>query len=287
MAFIVYKYDDYKKALKERVRYLKKQKPKYSLQYLANTLKIQYTFLSKVLNSPSHHLSEDQVFTAATALDFLEDEVEFLLCLRSFQSTQKSSRRDLLFRKISNIQRRHRLSTDMAEPSTEASAQEMKYLMDHQAVIVHTALSIKSILNHPQSLSTYLGIDLQRLTDILILLDQLGRIEFDAKEFTVKKVLRPRLHIGKDHPLMRLHQLTMKIALNQMSFAKPEMKKENFFATLTTDQVGFEKIKVRIKSVLTEIQQLSFEHSHQGVYQLNVDFVELFSSLNKQSQLED
>ena len=45
----------------------------------------------------------------------------------------------------------------------------------------------------------------------------------------VKKVTSPRIHFGSDHPLMRTHQLVMKTAMNQMSFAKNEEKKEEWF----------------------------------------------------------
>jgi hypothetical protein len=59
MAFIIYEHTDYKKIIKDRLKDLKKTKAKFSLQYLSEILDIQYTFLSKVLNSDSHQLSED------------------------------------------------------------------------------------------------------------------------------------------------------------------------------------------------------------------------------------
>lgn len=278
MAFLIFDHNDYKQILKERTKDLKKTKAKYSLQYLAQALDIQYTFLSKVLNSDMHHLSEDQVFVAGYALEFLDDEVDYLLLLRSHQATQNKTRRNFIFQKISAIQKRHGLSLKTAEPTSNQMVQDMRYLMDYQALVVHAALSIKSIQKNPFALASLMGLDLPRLKEILVLLDQLGRIEYDPKTHEVKKLIHPRMHFGKDHPLTRMHQLIMKTALNQLSFSKNEDKKENFFITFTTDHEGFEKIKKQIKHFTSEVQKITFDHKHSGVYHMNLDFLEVFQT---------
>lgn len=276
MAFLIFDHLDYKLIIKERIKDLKKTKAKFSLQYLADALDIQYTFLSKVLNSDSHHLSEDQVFVAGYSLEFLDDEVEYLLLLRSHQATQNKMRKNFLFQKMSTIQKRHALSLNNAEPTSSQMAHDMRYLMDYQALVIHAALSIKSIQKNPFSLASLMGLDLVRLKEIFVLLGQMGRIEYDPKTYEIKKLIHPRLHFGKDHPLTRMHQLIMKTSLNQLSFTKSEDKKENIFITFTTDPEGFEKIKKQIKQFTSEIQKITFDHKHSGVYQMNLDCLEVF-----------
>lgn len=276
MAFLIFDHTDYKHVLKERVKDLKKTRPKFSLQYLATTLDIQYTFLSKVLNSASHNLNEDQIFTAGYALEFLDDEVDYLLLLRSHQATQNKTRKNFLFQKISSLQKRHSLSLNKAEPTSHQMLEDMRYLMDYQALVIHAALSIKAIQKNPLSLTSLMGIEPAKLKETLVLLNQMGRIEYDPKSHEVKKIIHSRLHFGKDHPLTRMHQLVMKTAFNQMSFSKSEDKKENLFITFTTNPEGFEKIKKQMKHFMSDVQKITFDHKHSGVYQMNLDFLEIF-----------
>lgn len=278
MAFLIYEYTDYKKIIKDRLKDLKQAKPKFSLQYMAGVLDIQYTFLSKVMNSDSHQLSEDQIFTVGYTLEFLDEEVEYLLLLRSHQATSNKVRKGFLFQKISAIQKRHSLSLNTAKTAPSEFADDMRYLMDYQALVIHAALSIKSIQKNPQILGSLMGLDQAKVKETLTLLDRMGRIEYDPKANEVKKLLNTRTHFGKDHPMTRTHQLVMKTSLNQMSFSKSEEKKENLFVTFTTDSVGFEKIKQQIKLFTAEVQKITFDHKHTGVYQMNLDFLEVFQS---------
>ncbi|MBC7459038.1 MAG: DUF4423 domain-containing protein, partial [Bdellovibrionaceae bacterium] len=56
-----------------------------------------------------------------------------------------------------------------------------------------------------------------------------------------------------------------------------EDKKENMFFTFTTDKSGFDQIKKKIKEFAGEIQKTTFDTDHTGVYQLNLDFLEVFN----------
>lgn len=277
MAFLIYEYSDYKKIIRERLKELKKSKPKFTLQYLSEVLQIQYTFLSKVLNSDSHHLSEDQIFSVGYTLEFLDDEVEYLLLLRAHAATANKARKDFLFQKISTLQKKRNLSLNTVEKPSSQFADDITYLMNYQAVLVHVSLWIKTLQKNPNQLASLLGLDLARLKEILALLDRLNRIEYDVKANEVKKVTSPRIHFGSDHPLMRTHQLVMKTAMNQMSFAKNEEKKDNIFVTFTTDNDGFDKIKQLVKNFMGEVQKVAVDSKHTGLYQLNVDFLELFN----------
>ena len=277
MEFLIFNFLDYKLVIKERTKDLKKTKPKYTLQYLSEILGIQYTFLSKILNSSSHHLNEDQVHIIGHTLEFLHDEIDYLILLRSYQSTLNPERKQYLYQKISNLQKNHILSVNAETINQNHFNDDISYLMDYHALVIHVALWIKPIQKKPEMLCQLLGMDFSKIKKILILLDRLGRITFDQKTNEIKNLQNTRIHFGKDHPLTRTHQLIMKTFLNQLSFTKDEDKKENLFMTFTTDKVGFEKMKEKIKEFTSEIQKISFDNSHQGVYQMNIDFLEIFN----------
>lgn len=278
MAEVIYAYTDYKKFIKDRIKFIKKKKPHFSMHYLSDKLDIQYTFLSKILNSDTHHLSEDHLFKTSEIFELLSDETDFLFLLKSFQSTQSSNRKLFLEKKISAIQKSNLLSVNLAKSNTSYFADEMSYLMDYFASVVHVSLGINGIKSNPDLLSHYLRIDTEKLKILLDLLDRLGLIEYNKKSNEIKKINNLKLHYGKDHPLTRTHQIVMKSHLNQNSFIRAEQEKENLFYTFTTDKVGFDKIKKSIHRFVKEVQSITIEHQHTGVYQLNIDFVELFNS---------
>lgn len=277
MKYLIYDYTDYKEALSDKVTLLKKTKSKYSIRYLSEVLKIQYTFLSKVLNSETHHLNEDQVFLAGQALEFLHDEIDYLLLLRSYAATDNTNRKNFLFQRISTLQKQKNLSVDVAQAQRSHLSDDLSYLMDDQFILIHVALWIKEIQKNPLLLTQYLGIDSSKVKNCLILLDRMGQIEYDQNNHKIIKIQNTRTHFGKDHPLTRTHQFLMKTFLNQKSLTQVEEKKENLFFTFTTDQSGFEKIKLQIKEFASSIQKTTFDGKHKGVYQLNIDFLEIFN----------
>jgi uncharacterized protein (TIGR02147 family) len=277
MAFSVYSYSDYKLLIKDRVRDLRKNSPKYSMQFLAQELEIQNTFFSKVMNSDQHHLNEDQTFKIGLTLKFIHDEIDYLQLLRSYQASQDKSRQQYLYQRITKIQKSQALSANSVEPSRSSFDEDVRYLMDYYAVSIHVALWIKDFKENPEMLARYFSISANKVFEILKLLDRMGKIEYDSAERKVKKVIASRTHFGKDHPLTRTHQLIMKTYLNQISLNKEEEQKENFFATFTTDQEGFKKIKQQIKDFISQVQATSFAGQHRGLYQLNVDCLELVS----------
>lgn len=277
MSFSVYNYEDYKSLIKDRVKDLRTGSPKYSLQFLAKQMGVQNTYFSKILNSPQHHLSEDQVFIIGQSLRFLHDEIDYLMLLRSAQASQDKSRQNYLLQKIGSLKKSHALSVDKMEAPPSHFDEDIKYLMDYYVVTLHVALWIKEFREHPEWLSKFLPLSQKKIFEIISLLDRMGKIDWDPDSRQVKKVHSPRTHFGKDHPLTRTHQLIMKTYLNQMSLNKDESQKDNFFATFTTDQKGFQTIKNQIKEFIAQIQKTSFAGKHKGVYQLNVDFLEVFS----------
>lgn len=277
MSFLIYEFTDYKQVIKERIKDLKRTQPKFTLQYLAQELGIQNTFFSKVLNSDKNHFSEDQLFTLGHTLSFLHDEIDYLVLLRSFQSSQDKNRKTYLQQKISNLQKKNSMSVNSMTAHPSQFEDDMKYLMDYYVIVIHVALWIKEIQKKPELLCQLLGIDFARVREALVLLDRMGRIEYDPKTNQVKKLQAQRTHFGKDHPLTRTHQLLMKTFTNQLLFTKTDDKKESIFVTFTTDESGFQEIKKLIQEFTSKIQKVTFEHSHSGVYQLNLDFLEVFN----------
>src|SRR4051794_24029697 len=110
--FSLYSSQNYKDIIKTRVRYLKTRKAGVSLKKLADQIPIQYTYLSKSLNDELTHLNEDHLFRLGSLLDFLPDEVEYLLLLRARNLTTNTQRKDQLECRIGDIQRKRVVRAD-------------------------------------------------------------------------------------------------------------------------------------------------------------------------------
>lgn len=239
-------------------------------------LGIQNTFLSKVLNSDKHNLNEDQIFNIGILLQFLHDEIDYLLLLRSYHASDDKNRRIYLSQKISSLQKKNALSVNSVMPSISHFSEDMQYLMDYYAVVIHASLWIKEIQKKPELLCSLLRIDFSKIREVLLLLDRTGRIEYDQKANQIVKLNSTRTHFGKDHPLTRTHQLLMKTFMNQLLFSRNDEQKESIFVSFTTDGSGFLEIKKMIREFLSKVQKETFKYSHKGIYQLNLDFLEVF-----------
>lgn len=272
----LYQYSDYKQALRDRVSFLKVGSVTWTLKKLADKIPVQYTFLSKVLNSPESHLNEDHLFRAATALDFLPDEIDYLLLLRSLAITGDFNRKEFLTRKIESIKKLRSISADHNRLSSIELQQVIAYLLNPLCMLTHVALSIPEIQRNPQSLCSLLGVSNAKLKQILELLEANSFIELGEKRFEVTEVKDAVTHFGREHPLMRVHQSALKSSLQNRLNQTQEDFKESFFVTFLMDDKGFEKIQNLFKKFIADVQQIKNEAEDTNVFQLSFDLLKWF-----------
>lgn len=272
----LYQYSDYKQALKDRVSFLKAGSIQWTFKKLADKIPVQYTFLSKVLNSTESHLNEDHLFRAAMSLDFLPDEIDYLLLLRSSAITGEFNRKEFLTKKIENIKKLRSISANHSSLSSIDLQQEMAYLLNPLCMLIHVALSIPDIQKNPQSLCSLLGLSHAKLRQILELLEANNFIELGEKKFEVIEVKDAITHFGREHPLMRIHQTTLKSSLQNRLNQTQEDFKESFFVTFLMDDKGFEKIQNLFKKFIADVQQIKNEAEDTNVFQLSFDMLKWF-----------
>lgn len=270
----VYEFSDYKVAIRARVKSLQKSKKAITLRKLADRLSLQPTYFSRCLGSDRAQLSEDHLYSLGRYLDFLPEEIDYLLLLRSYASTSDTHRRENLFARIDCIRKQRIVSSERAEFRLEDFQAEAAYLFTPMAIVVHVALFIQSYRKNPRSLCPLLGVTAERLREILRVLDQSDYIQTaDDDPFNVIEVKSKYPHFGREHPLMRAHQNTLKTQLLSRLQQTSESDKESFMVTFSMDQDGFERVRTEFKSFIGKIQQISSEGKHSHVYQLGFDFL--------------
>lgn len=272
----IYEQNDYKSVIKYRIKDLRATQPQKTLKKLAQNIPVQYTFLSKVLNSDSAHLSEDHLFKLSRMLEFLPDEIDFILLLRSSQTAQASQRREYCLQKIEQIRRQREISADFATSTSEGLKKEMAYLFNPYCMLVHVSLFIKEYQQSPQKLAALFGIQYEKMRETLVVLEDNGYIVTGDDPFDIKEVKQRYPHFGPEHPLTRLHQATIKNHMLQKLGHSLEEDKDSFFVTFTMDEEGFTKVKKLFRDFLKQVQEVTFDAKHKQLYQLNFDLLKWF-----------
>jgi uncharacterized protein (TIGR02147 family) len=269
----LYELDDYRQAIKIRFKEVQIRRPALTWRRLAAEIQVQYTYLSKVLNSETSHLNEDHVFLICRALEFFPEEIEFISLLRQYAVARDSEHKDHLNRRIRELQRTKSLSASKATLSSTSLDHQIRYLFEPLCQIVHMALDIPDFRKDPRRLCGLLSIHLTQLREILRILSQNDFIELEEDGLTLRKIRPTKIHFGPDHPLMRYHVNIIKNQLIARLNSTQEKDKKNFLVTFTADENSYHEIKNEFQSFLKKIERIASESRDEHVYQLSFDLL--------------
>lgn len=273
MTYDLYSYSNYKEAIRERARHQKETRPGFTLKKSSQTLEIQYTFLSKCLNDPKTHLSEDHLYRFGEILGFVPDEIDYLMLLRAYEIAESTSRKNNLLAKIEGIRNTRILSGEYVSGSNIKLSDEVDMWLNPLCNLIYLALHIKQYRKDPRQLCSYLGITTKKLREVLELLEKNKKLTLGDTPFEVTSILKVKDHMGREHPLMRAHQAALKTNLMNRMALTSEDSKESFIFTFSASEEAFPKIKNRFSQFLKEAQELSSEGKADSLYQLSFDFL--------------
>jgi hypothetical protein len=273
----VYSAPSYKKTIKLRVKELQGRNKPWTLKKLADHLSMQYTYFSKVLNDDGIHLSEDDLFVAAKALEFLPEEIDFLLLQRAHESSRKSERKNWLYQQIEKRRSEMQLNIESKSFSSSEINAEMDYLFNPLCVVVQIAMMSETFRKDTRQLCSKLGLSAQQLRHILKILERNHILELDPQDsFTVLNVKNHSSHFNRDHPLMRVHQSLFKTAIQQRLQQTAEEDKHSFLATFTLDEHAFQDLKKEFQVFLKKAEQISRASKNNQVCQISFDLLKWF-----------
>jgi uncharacterized protein (TIGR02147 family) len=263
---------DYKQCLRSRLQELKSKKSHWTFRRLADHLGLQSTYLSKVMNSDQHHLSDDDLFSICKILQFLPLEIEYIQLLKDHQTTSNSDRKTILKVRLEKLQKDQSLDVDVKKATSSVFNNEVDYLLNPTCVLIHVALMSATLKKDVRVLGTKLGIKTQKLKEYLKILELNNLIKIDPYDpWKINSVTHWRTHFHRDHPLVRTSQnLIRQMSLTRLS-QTPEDEKQSLNFTFTLDQKNFEKVKTEFQSFLKKIESISKSSLHDEVYQMNFD----------------
>jgi len=272
----IYNSKNYKEVLSQKLKEQQKKNRSLTLRKIADLIPIQYTYLSKVMNNEQPHLNEDHLFIFCKALGMEPEETDFLMTLRAWTVAQDADRKKYLFGKLESKRREQKLNVQQKESDHQKLSNEVGYLLNPLCIVVHVAMSNSVLRKNPQHLCSQLGITLKQLKEVLRMLAINDLIELDRDQLTVKGTKQSQFHLGRNHPLMRVHQNLLKThALNRLSQTEEEQK-QSFMVTFTSNPKDFENIKTEFQSFLKKVETIARQNQrpqdNAEVYHMNFDF---------------
>ncbi|MGZ3745533.1 MAG: DUF4423 domain-containing protein [Pseudobdellovibrionaceae bacterium] len=268
----VFASENYKEILKLRLKELKTYRRSLNFRKIADHLGVQATYLSKVLNHEDYHLSEDDLYSACRLLEFLKEETDYVLLLRTRETCMHVERKKELAASIDRLKSERNLNTESKNTGSSSLTKDMEYLFTPYLLIFHIALMSKSLRKDTRAIGSRLGLRATEVKNLLKRLERADLVELDPQDpFTVLKVVRWHTHFHKDHPLMRVGQNILRESAQSRLQVTPEEEKHSLSFVFTMDEPSFDELKREFQIFLKKAEELSRRARHTEVYQLNFD----------------
>ena len=269
---------DYKSMLREAASERRRRGYPATMRRLAERVGMQHTYFSKVLNTDSKHLSEDQLYGIARELGMFAHEIETLMLIRSHAMTSNPTRRHELAEVIETRRAQQSVHAEFrVSESPHGPVDESAYLLDPINVIVHVAMDVPGLRENPRTVAAALGLTLEQLQMRLRLLETLGFLELSPDGRRVLANRKQAIHYGKDHPLMRHHQAAIRQLSAAQAYRLPEELRHAFMVTFSTDATGRRRVRELFDRFLADLQKALRDRPNTEVCQLNF---EIFRWLN-------
>jgi len=270
----LYASDNYRKILNETMSEKKFLDKSYSFQAMANFIRVQKPYLSKVMNGHAD-LNSDQLYMCCKYLGLNEEEINYMLLLLERERCTYPERKKDLTLKIERIQDSKRDSKNILINQIKTrdaldfdESIHIEYYLDPTILIVHMFLTIPRFRKNIDHIATELFLSKEHLNDILKKLVEMNIIEI--KEGKIE-VLIKTMHLPRESKVVSAHQQMMKqYGLYRMNRIGVEFKK-NFAVTFSSNETARKKIELEFNTFLAKVREISMEGDKKDCYQLNFD----------------
>jgi uncharacterized protein (TIGR02147 family) len=261
---------DYRKALRDGLLLKKQQigKP-YTFQAMANACRVQKAYLSKVLGGDGH-LSEDQLYLAATFLRLSDGERRYMMVLHMYERSTVTERRRTLLAELERVRAEH-LKTENVLKATPMAGNEQdvnEYYLDPNLQIVHMFLSIPRYAREPDRIGRELALGKLQLAELLERLLKLGLVTYQDGQYRVEK---NELHLRAGSPVFHAYRALMRFkALDQLAKLGSD-DAYSFSVVFSADDVTRAAVKARILDMIRSSEGLVQKAPREEVYQMTID----------------
>ncbi len=269
----IYSETDYRVIISTIMDERKKINTSITYQSLADSIRIQKSYLSRVMNGRAD-FSTDQLFMVCKHLDLTKEDTDYILLLLEYERSLYPERREELLEEIEKIRDEKRDSKHGLKRVEEMKALEFDssifsdYYTNSDYALVHMMLAVERMRTNLHEIREALNLTENRFSEILNKLEKMELIENQDGEIVV---IKKRLHLPKGSKLEVPHMLLMKQKSSQHLLGLEKTERTSFIATFTSNRKSFKKIQDRFNEFLKDVQTLSSEGKATGCYQFNFD----------------
>lgn len=265
----IYEFSTYQNYINAYIEHEKSLYNKVTYQKLAEIMRIQKSYLSKVM-SGNASINKDQGYLLGQFIGLSEEEMSFLFLLIDFEKCALVELQNKLRDQIKTIQIQQTQSDKYIDKTknelTSEEIQEYYLLPENQ--LIHLALSIAKYQENTELLRSDLRINRDTFSKSLKILQKLNLIELTSKKV---KLLKSNLHLEHSSPFF--HQWKTQMALKSIEWIKGLETKDkyNFTVSFTSDEQAKEKIRIEFLNFLKRVETLVSKAPSESLYQLNFD----------------
>ncbi|MCX6111107.1 MAG: helix-turn-helix transcriptional regulator [Proteobacteria bacterium] len=244
---------------------------RFSLTRVAAACGIQKTYLSKVLNSDAH-LNPDQLTAACAFLNCSDDEAEYCLLLRDQATAQNPHRQRRLTNKLEALLGKVRNTEAWLDDAQKVQEQEKvwTYYTDIYLQLLHLFLTIPSYQRDRNRLMTALGVNDERLTELLLQLETLGLVHFKDQRH---QAVDFNFHLSPENPAYRPYRSLQRLkSLQRLDQLSGQAVSYAMSASFAADKATYEQIRTLILGLIKRSQKLVLAAESTNVFQLDIDF---------------
>lgn len=273
-----FKYLDYRSAIRDEVSARKSQGERMSFHKLAEAVRVQPPYVSKVMREDAH-FSRDQLFQALRLVAASPAQSAYMELLHDFQTSGVESRRQELLARISAIQADH-LDTQrhLQKARSPTTAEFEEYYLDPLNQIVHVCLSIPRYRRNPDLLARDLLVPRESVRGALRTLERIGAARRDDAGGFVP--VGDTLHLPRDSRLYGAWdtQLRQMAAVRRQHL--PKSLSYGFSVVFSADEPTRHVIQEKLLELVASLQKVVAPAAEEEVYQLSLDMF----SWTRQSQ---
>jgi len=237
---------------------------------MADAMRIQKPFLSKVINGHSH-LTRDQLFLACDYLHLAEDECEFIYLMHEYNTSSLHARQTKLLQKIHGIQRKYRQTEKHINTSEVAEIGQIsirEYYLDPIFQLLHVGMSIERYRRDVRLFAADLLIPPERVFNAIRKLEELGILRREGAEL---RVSAHNLHLPRNSAEYMAWHSQLRAAGVQRCQNLHQDAAYGFSVVFSSDEKTRKKIQEKFLKFVSEVQKMSQGSEEKNLYQMNFD----------------
>lgn len=262
----LFDYLDYKTYLAEFIR-TQPMKGRGFKAKLAQAMKCQSAYLSRVLNGNAH-LSLEQAQMASMLIGHTKEEQKFFLLLVLHTRAGTRELRDEFHQQIEQtLQQRLNLKNRFNVKKTLSREDQMTYYSAWYYSAIHFLLTISEYQTR-EAIAQRLKLPLKKVSSILDFLVSIGLAAREGNHF---KTGVSRIHLENDSPMISKHHSNWRMKAIQ-SVDQEEIDEMHYSAVVTIAKKDAVKIKSALIEAVERVRLMVKESKEEELFCYNVDF---------------